>query len=223
MHKTFFAANPKHKEVLVILKKTYPEATIALKYGNNIQLLVAVILSAQCTDKKVNEVTGDLFKKYKTAKDFTNANIKTFEQEIRSTGFYHNKARNIIAACKIIEKSFNGEVPKTMEEILTLPGVARKTANVVLGNAYGVVGGIAVDTHVKRLSQRLGFSQYDNPIKIEKDLTELFPKKYWFGLTYILIEHGRAICKAPTPLCEKCPVAKLCPTGIKRQGLNVKL
>src|SRR3989304_2713836 len=185
---TFGARQKRAFEILRRLKRAYPKAKIALKYGNNIQLLVAVILSAQCTDKKVNEVTGDLFKKYKTAKDFTNANIKTFEQEIRSTGFYHNKARNIIAACKMIENEFNGKVPNTMGELLRLPGVARKTANIVLYNAYGVIEGIAVDTHVRRVAGRLGLTQYQDPDKIEQDLMEIIPKKDWGIFSYLLIE-----------------------------------
>ncbi|OGL44055.1 MAG: endonuclease III, partial [Candidatus Schekmanbacteria bacterium RBG_16_38_11] len=148
-------------EILRILKKEYPEAKIALEYKNPLELLVSTILSAQCTDKRVNIVTKSLFKKYKTAKDYANAVLKEFEQEIRSTGFYHNKAKNIIEACRIIEEKFNGKVPDTMEALITLPGVARKTANIVLSNAYGVIAGIAVDTHVRRVSQRLGFTKND--------------------------------------------------------------
>src|SRR3989344_2004635 len=196
-------------KILKVLQNVYPGAIIALKFDNLIHLLVAVILSAQCTDKKVNQVTETLFKKYKTVDDFADANSKTFEQEIRPTGFYRTKTRNIITAAKMLRKDFGGTVPKTMEEILRLPGVARKTANVVLGNAYGVVEGIAVDTHVRRLSQRLGFSTDADPVKIEQDLMQLFPKKDWFKLTYTLIDHGRAVCKAPTPKCEVCPVMKL--------------
>ena len=200
------------------LRKTYPVARIALKFNNHIQLLVAVILSAQCTDKKVNEVTAPLFRKYRTVDDFADANLKAFEQEIRSTGFYHAKARNIIAAAKMLRRDFRGKLPRTIDEMRKLPGVARKTANIVLGNAYGIVEGIAVDTHVRRLSQRLGFSSHEDPDKIEQDLMTLFPKPQWLLLTYTLIEHGRAICKAPMPKCEMCPVADLCPVGIKRLG-----
>ena len=207
-------------KILKVLQNAYPGATIALKFDNLIHLLVAVILSAQCTDKKVNQVTETLFKKYKTVDDFADANSKTFEQEIRPTGFYRTKTRNIIAAAKMLRKDFGGTVPKTIEEMLRLPGVARKTANVVLGNAYGVVEGIAVDTHVRRLSQRLGFSTDADPVKIEQDLMQLFPKKDWFKLTYTLIDHGRVVCKAPTPKCEVCPVMKLCPTGRKRLRLT---
>ena len=216
MNKVSLNKSKRAGKILAVLCKEYPNAKIALKYNNNIQLLVAVILSAQCTDKKVNEVTEKIFKKYKTTSDFAKADIKVFEQEIRSTGFYRAKARNIIASCGIIDKRYGSRVPDTMKEILTLPGVARKTANVVLGNAYGIVEGIAVDTHVRRLSRRMGFTAEENPVKIEQDLMALFPKKDWFKLTYNLIDHGRAVCKAPTPLCEICPVNKTCPTGIQR-------
>ncbi len=178
-------------EIFRRLKKTYPKAKIALKYGNNVQLLVAVILSAQCTDKKVNEVTSTLFKKYRTANDFAKADLKTFSQEIRSTGFYNAKAKNIIAACKILKKDFGGRIPKTISEITELPGVARKTANIVLGNAYGVVDGIAVDTHVRQFANYCALSFEKDPNKIEKDLMELLPKKEWFGTTYRIIDFNR--------------------------------
>ena len=211
------------RQILRVLKKSYPNAKIALSYGNNIQLLVAVILSAQCTDKKVNEVTSTLFsakggsasggKKYKTAHDFATAAQTELEKEIRQTGFYHAKAKNIIAACKTIDEKFGGRLPRTMEDMLTLRGVARKTANVALGNAYGVVEGIAIDTHMIRLSQRLGFTKETDPVKIEKDLMMLFPKNQWFGLAYKLINHGRAICEAKKPKCELCPLNKLCPSS----------
>ncbi len=201
-------------KVFRALAKTYPDAKIALRYENNIQLLVAVILSAQCTDKKINEVTIALFKKYKTAHDFASADPRIFEKEIYQTGFYRAKAKNIIAACKKIEAEFGGKLPHTMNEILMLPGVARKTANVVLGNAYGVVEGIAIDTHMIRLSQRLGFTKNTDPVKIEKDFMELFPKKDWFKLTYRLINHGRAICIAQKPKCARCPLKKLCPSAL---------
>ena len=193
-------------EVVRKLKKLFPKAKISLRCGNNIQLLVVVILSAQCTDKKVNEVTEKLFKKYKTVDDFARANPKKFEQEIRSTGFYRAKARNIITAAKMIKKDFSGKGPRTMEDILKLPGVARKTANVVLGNAYGVVEGIAVDTHVRRLSKKLGFTNNDDPVKIERDLMRLLPKKEWFDFTYCLIEYGRQYCPARPHDHSKCPI-----------------
>ena len=200
-------------EILRRLSKKFPDAKIALKYSNPIQLTVAVILSAQCTDKKVNEVTAVLFKKYKTAKDFAKANLAVFEREIRPTGFYRAKARNIIAAAKLLESKFGGKLPKTMEEMTTLPGVARKSANVILGNAYGVVDGIAVDTHVMRISQRLGLTKFSDPVKIERDLMALFKKNRWFDLTYKIIEHGRNICDAKKPRCSMCPLNDICPSA----------
>ena len=200
-------------EILRRLSKKFPDAKIALKYSNPIQLTVAVILSAQCTDKKVNEVTAVLFKKYKTAKDFAKVNLAVFEREIRPTGFYRAKARNIIAAAKLLESKFGGKLPKTMEEMTTLPGVARKSANVILGNAYGVVDGIAVDPHVMRISQRLGLTKFSDPVKIERDLMELFPRARWFDLTYKIIEHGRNICDAKKPRCSMCPLNDICPSA----------
>lgn len=201
--------------VAALLKKAYPESKIALNFSNHWELLVAVVLSAQCTDKKVNEVTEALFKKYKTLDDYVAVERKEFEKDIRSTGFYRAKAKNILAAAKIVKEKFGGKLPRTMEEMTTLPGVGRKTANIVLGNAYGIVEGIAVDTHVRRLSQRLGFSEHENPEKIEKDLMGLFPKKDWFKTTYLLIDHGRAICTAKDPRCDLCPIAKLCPSAFQ--------
>ena len=203
------------QKIFAILKKNYPDARIILNFSNTWELLVAVILSAQCTDKKVNEVTAPLFKKYKTLYDYTRAPLSEFETMIRSTGFYHAKAKNILAAAKIVKEKFQGGVPKTMEELITLPGVARKTANIVLGNAYQIFEGIAVDTHVLRLSGRLGLSQFSNPEKIEKDLMDLLPKRDWFKTTYLLIEHGRAICTAKNPRCDLCPLRRICPSAFK--------
>lgn len=208
----------KKKRAAVILKRlgtAYPDAKIVLRYSNDWELLVAVILSAQCTDKKVNEVTAALFKKYRTLNDYVGARTKEFEQMIRPTGFYRAKAKNILASAKMIKEKYSGRIPPTMEEMLTLPGVARKTANVVLGNAYGIVEGIAVDTHVRRLSQRLGFSQTDNPEKIERNLMDIIPEKDWFKTTYLLIDHGRAICTAKDPRCDLCPINKLCPSAFQ--------
>ncbi|MDI6642281.1 MAG: endonuclease III [Elusimicrobiota bacterium] len=203
-------------EIINRLKKHYPDAKVALEFSNPLEILIATILSAQCTDERVNKVTKTLFKKYKSVKDYAQADIKKFEQEIRSTGFYHNKAKNIINACKIILEKYNGKVPKTMQELLSLPGVARKTANIVLGNAYGIVEGIAIDTHVRRLSQRLGLSKSDDPEKIEQDLMKLIPKKFWFQISYLLIDHGREICSARNPNCKECFLADLCPKiGLK--------
>lgn len=201
------------EKILSLLKSHYPAAKIVLNYSNHFELLVAVILSAQCTDKMVNKVTEKLFKKYKRIDDYANADFGQFSSDIRSTGFYRNKAKNIIAAAKLVLDKFKGRVPQTMDKILEIPGVARKTANIVLGNAYGVVEGIAVDTHVRRLSQRLEFTSHVDPEKIEKDLMGLFDKKDWFKLTYLLIEHGRAICEAKKPKCQKCFLNKLCPSA----------
>lgn len=208
------------KIIVKILKKSYPHAKIALRYSNNWELLVAVILSAQCMDKKVNEVTASVFKKYRTLEDYVKASatqrgIKEFEQMIRPTGFYRAKTKNILATAKIVKEKFGGILPKTMEKMLTLKGVARKTANVVLGNAYSVVEGIAVDTHVRRLSQRLGLSKNNDPVKIEQDLMAQIPKKEWFLFTYRLIDHGRAICQAKNPRCDLCPLAKICPSAFQ--------
>jgi len=184
------------QKILRRLKKLFPKAGMILEYGNNFELLVAVMLSAQCTDKRVNEVTKTLFKKYRSVEDYANAELSELERDVRPTGYYKQKARRVKGAAQKILKDFNGEVPKTMDEILTLPGVARKTANVVLGNAYGVVEGIAVDTHVKRISRKLGLSKSNAPEKIEQDLMALFPQKEWFHLTYLLIDFGRGFCPA---------------------------
>ena len=261
------------KQIVSILKKTYPEAKTVLNYGNNWELLAAVVLSAQCTDKKVNEVTAKLFQKYKETRNrkqetmisesheignFARVPIEELEKDIKSTGFYRNKAKSIQGAAKMILEKFGGKLPKTMAEMLAIPGVARKTANVVLGNAYGVVEGIAVDTHVLRLSQRLRLVPIDkiggrkslyftkvqdvipakagiytdnfdrfrgkpgmtldyykdaSPEKIERELMKIIPKKDWFKLTYLLIDHGRALCRAQNPLCRNCMLRELCPVS----------
>lgn len=201
----------KQKAVKIIkkLKELFPNAKIALNYSNNFELLVAVMLSAQCTDKQVNIVTSKLFKKYKKLEDYAATSQEDFEQDIFSTGFYKNKAKNILAAARIIKEKFAGRVPSSMEELLSLPGVARKTANVVLGNAYGIVEGIAVDTHVRRLSLKLGLTEHQNPEKIEKDLMEILPKDEWFDFTYRLIEYGRKYCPAIKHDHENCPLTKI--------------
>lgn len=191
------------------LLKLFPKAGMMLKYSNHWELLVAVMLSAQCTDKKVNEVTEKLFRKYRTLNDYVCAEPKKFEKDIFSTGFYRNKTKNILAAAKILKKKFHGRLPRTMKEMLILPGVARKTANVVLGNAYGIVEGIAVDTHVKRLANRLGLSKHRDPNKIERDLMSLFPRRQWFKLTYLLIEYGRAYCSGIHHNHAKCPLSNV--------------
>ncbi|MBU0573896.1 MAG: endonuclease III, partial [Candidatus Margulisbacteria bacterium] len=193
-------ANVKSVEKIIkILQREYPDAKIALKYRNSLQLLIATILSAQCTDKLVNQVTPALFKKYKTAKDYARADIKKFEKEIKPIGLYRAKSRNIIKTGNILIKDFLGRVPDNMEDLITLAGVARKTANVVLYNAFGKIEGIAVDTHVRRLSQRLGLTKNTDPAKIEKDLMKIVPKKMWGKITYLLIDHGRAVCRGVRP------------------------
>lgn len=199
-------------ELIARLKKHYPDVKkTALTFSNPLEILVATILSAQCTDERVNKITPLLFAKYKKASDYAAADIKVFEQEIRSAGFYHNKAKNIIESSKIIDEKYSGKVPDTMERLLTLPGVARKTANIVLGNAFSKIFGIAVDTHVKRLSFRLGLSKNNSPEKIEQDLMKIFSKDNWFALSNLLIEHGRKICNAKKPYCKNCFLRELCP------------
>ncbi len=201
--------------ITAALKKRFPDARTALEHGDPLQLLVATILSAQCTDKRVNIVTEDLFKKYGTPADYAAAKQAELEQLIRSTGFYRNKAKNIIAAAKKITSDFGGKVPDTMDELLSLPGVARKTANCVLGNAFGKAEGVVVDTHVIRLSGRLGLSKHTDPVKIERDLMELVPQKDWVVFSHLLINHGRATCTARKPDCENCILNKLCPSAFK--------
>jgi len=200
-------------EIIRLLEKVHPDAKIALRYSNPLELLVATMLSAQCTDQKVNEVTESLFKKYRKAEDYAGADFETLEQEIKSTGFYRNKAKNIKAACQMLVDSFNSEVPRTMEELVMLPGVARKTANIVLSNAYGIIEGIAVDTHVRRVAKRLGLTESDDQDKIERDLMEIVPKEKWARFTDLLIFHGRRICIAKKPKCGECVLNKICPSA----------
>lgn len=199
------------KEIIKRLKKEYPDAHCALNYTNPFELLIATILSAQCTDVRVNKVTADLFRKYRNPADYIKVPQEELEQDIRSTGFFRNKAKNIQAACEKIINDFNGEIPADMEKLLTLNGVARKTANVVLGNAFGIASGVVVDTHVRRLSNRLGLTEQQDPVKIEQELNELVPKKNWVMFPHWLIWHGRAICKARKPLCEECVLDEICP------------
>lgn len=200
-------------KVIELLEKEYPNANIALNYTNPIELLVATMLSAQCTDERVNIVTKTLFKKYRSAKDYARADLAGLEQEIKSTGFYHNKAKNVKNATQMMVEKFGSKVPKTMDELLQLPGVARKTANIVLQNAYGVVEGIAVDTHVRRTSKRLGLTQNEDQDKIEQDLTKLVPKDKWARITDLLISLGRRVCVAKKPKCEMCVLNKICPSA----------
>ncbi len=206
------------KKIIAGLEKTYPEAHCELVHQNPLELLIATILSAQCTDKRVNIVTESLFKKYRSAGDFANAGISELENDVRTTGFYKNKARNIKAASKDIVEKHGGKVPQTMEELLELGGVGRKTANVVLGNAFDINLGVVVDTHVGRLSHRFGFTRHRAPEKIETDLMELVPQKKWTLFSHLLIWHGRRRCFARKPDCANCEVLKLCPRiGVKEK------
>jgi len=200
------------KKIWPILKKTYPDAKIALNFANPLELLIATMLSAQCTDVRVNIVTKDLFRKYRSAKDWAKADLKQIESDIKSTGFYHNKAVSIKGACTAISRKFGGKVPDRMDELVGLPGVGRKTANVVLGNAFGTPG-IVCDTHVIRLSGRLGLSENTDAVKLEFDLGEIVPKKNWTKFSDLLIFHGRNICKARKPDCENCPISTYCPAA----------
>jgi endonuclease-3 len=199
--------------ILSLLKKSYPSAHTALDFGSPLEMLVATILSAQCTDVRVNKITPSLFKKYRLCDDYIKVKPEELQNDIKSTGFYRNKAKNIQGACAVLKKKFAGKVPRTMAEMITLPGVARKTANVVLLNAYGVVEGIAVDTHVRRLSRRLGFSESDNPEKIESDLLSIVAVKDRGVVADLLVDHGRKICKSVKPNCEGCVLNKICPSA----------
>jgi len=199
-------------EIIKVFDKIYDDAECTLKYTDPLQLLIATQLAAQCTDERVNIVTETLFKKYKNVHDFANADVAELEQDIRPTGFFRNKARNIINCCKMIINDFGGEVPNTMEDLLKLPGVGRKTANLVLGDIFGIPG-IVVDTHAKRLSQRMGFTKNEDPEKIEYDLMEIVPKENWSKFCHQLVYHGRAICNARKPKCDECPIRQYCDYG----------
>lgn len=210
-------AKERVNKIIPILKKTYPDATIALHHKNPFELLVATIMSAQCTDVRVNIVTKDLFKKYRSPADFLKVENSEIEDDIRSTGFYRNKTKNIKGCCKMLIEDFGGNVPSTLKELTSLPGVGRKTANVILGNAFDTPG-ITCDTHVIRLSRRLGLSENSDPVKLEFDLMEIVPKRKWGGWTmfsHYIIWHGRNICKARKPDCPNCPIAKHCPSANK--------
>jgi len=210
------------KEIIRILSKEIPDSRIALKFSNPLELLIATILSAQCTDVKVNQVTADLFKMYRSSKDYAEANLAKLEEEIRPTGFYRNKARSIQKCCQELVKRFGGDVPRTLEELVALPGVGRKTANVILGNTFGIPG-IVVDTHVSRVSQRIGLTKNDDPVKIEFDLMEIVPKEEWTHFSNLLVWHGRKTCMARKPLCEICSVRKWCNYGSRVKGGKVSL
>lgn len=209
-------------EIIKRLRKNYPEAHCALNHSNAFELLIATILSAQCTDERVNIVTAELFRKYRTPQEFASLSQAELEKEIRSTGFFRNKAKNIRAACEKLVANFKGKVPQTMEELLKLNGVARKTANVVMGNAFGIASGVVVDTHVMRLSQRLGLTKKKDPKKIEEDLQKLVPKKDWIMFSHWLITHGRKVCNARKPKCGECFLRDICPSVEKWKSEKVK-
>ena len=210
------------RSVIKTLKKEYPDARCSLDHTSPLELLVATILSAQCTDERVNIVTADLFRKYRTWEDYASAPASELEQDIHSTGFFRNKAKAIQGACRMIGERHGGRVPDSMEELLELPGVARKTANVVLGNAYGIASGVVVDTHVTRLSERLGLSSEKTAEKIERDLAALVLESDWIIFPHLLIAHGRKVCKARAPLCGECSLAKLCPSAFTFDGAKAK-
>jgi len=205
----------KIQEIIRLLEAEHPDAKIALEFSNPLELLVATMLSAQCTDKRVNEVTKTLFKKYRKPEDYVNVELEELEKDIKPTGFYKNKARNLKRCCKVLIEKYNSKVPRSMEEMLKLPGVGRKTANLVLSNAYGIVEGIAVDTHVRRVARRLGLTENSNPEKIEKDLMEKVPREKWARFTDLLIFHGRRVCSSRKPKCSNCVLNKLCPSAFK--------
>lgn len=205
-------------EIIKLLKRAHPDAHCALNHSSAFELLIATILSAQCTDERVNIVTAALFRKYRRPEDYLKIPAVELQQDVRTTGFFRNKTKSIQGACKMLVDEFGSEVPRTMEELLRLPGVARKTANVVLGVAYQIAAGIVVDTHVSRLSQRLRLTKQKDPGKIEEDLIELVPRKDWIIFSHLLIFHGRRVCKARRPLCEECVVEKLCPSSILKTG-----
>ncbi|HJS24051.1 MAG TPA: endonuclease III [Pyrinomonadaceae bacterium] len=201
------------------LKRAYPDATCSLNHTNPFELLVATILSAQCTDERVNMVTADLFRKYRKPEDYLNVSPRELEKDIQSTGFFRNKTKSIQGASKMLTEQYGGQVPHTMEELLELPGVARKTANVVLGNAFDIHAGVVVDTHVTRLSHRLALTQQKTAEKIEQDLIPIVPKKDWVIFPHLMIYHGRKICKARNPLCAECTIEKQCPSSYLKTGV----
>jgi endonuclease-3 len=208
------------RDIIRRLKRAYPDAKTALNHSNPFELLIATILSAQSTDVRVNIVTADLFRKYKKPEDYLKVSPHELEKDIHSTGFFRNKTKSIQGTARLLTEQYGGEVPQTMDELLELPGVARKTANVVLGNAFGIKAGVVVDTHVTRLSHRLGLSQEKTAEKIEQDLIPIVPKKDWVIFPHLMIYHGRKICKARNPLCEECTIEKLCPSSFLKTGVH---
>jgi endonuclease-3 len=207
------AERERARQIVAELYRLYPNAKCSLDFASPLELLVATILSAQCTDVLVNAVTPALFKKYREAADYANAALEELEQDIRKTGFYRSKAKHLRDAGQMLVDRYDGVVPRTMDELTALPGVARKTANVVMGNAYGIVEGVVVDTHVGRLARRLGLTASEDPVRVEQDLMALVPQQDWLPLSHMLIYHGRAVCQARRPLCEECTLVALCPTG----------
>ncbi len=207
------------RKIIRLLKRAYPEAKCSLNHSNAFELLIATILSAQCTDARVNIVTQDLFRKYRKPEDYLKVSEKELQQDIRTTGFFRNKTKSIQGTAKALSEQYRGKVPQTMDQLLELPGVARKTANVVLGNAFGISAGVVVDTHVTRLSRRLGLTTQKTAEKIELDLIAIVPKKDWVIFPHLLIAHGRAICKARNPLCAECVVEQLCPSSYLKTGV----
>jgi endonuclease III len=203
--------------IITELRRLYPDAQCSLNFSNPLELLVATQLSAQCTDERVNVVTEQLFKKYRSVEDYATVSQEELEQDIRPTGFYRNKAKNIRAAAQRIITHYGGEVPRTMADLLTLPGVARKTANVVLGNAFGIDEGFVVDTHIGRLARRFGWTTSEDPVKVEQDLMRIIPREDWLNLSHLMIYHGRAICQARRPLCEQCTLTAVCPSAFIAQ------
>ena len=207
------------RKVISRLKRVYPDAKCSLTHTNPFELLIATILSAQCTDERVNIVTADLFRKYRQPEDYLKVPARELEKDIQSTGFFRNKTKSIQGTSKLLTEEYGGQVPQTMDELLELPGVARKTANVVLGNAFGIKAGVVVDTHVTRLSHRLNFTQQKTAEKIEQDLIGIVPKKDWVIFPHLMIYHGRKVCKARNPLCAECVVEKQCPSSYLKTGV----
>jgi endonuclease-3 len=201
------------KTIIRLLREHYPQARTALEFGNPLEILVATILAAQCTDERVNKITPALFRKYPSAAAFARADRSELENEIRSAGFFRNKAKSIVGAARRIVEAYGGAVPDSMAELVTLPGVARKTANIVLSAGYGKAEGIAVDTHAGRLSRRLGLSRHEDPVKVERDLMALVPDDDWLDFNFLLVEHGRALCRARKPSCPECFLRKYCPAA----------
>src|SRR3981081_1672822 len=223
MRETKSQLKERTEQIIKLLKRAHPDAHFALNHSSAFELLIATILSAQCTDERVNIVTADLFRKYRRPEDYLKVPAIELQQDVRTTGFFRNKTKSIQGACKMLVEEFGSEVPRTMDELLRLPGVARKTANVVLGVAYGIAAGVVVATHVTRLSQRLGLTKKKDAGKIEQDLIGLVPRKDWIIFSHLLIFHGRRICKARRPLCEECVVERLCPSSLLKNNRRSKM